>query len=747
MGCIKTLSGKIFSAIRSGDNATLSTLLTNSPNLISTLFPYKGKYLAGPSFSTVTTSIYLYGSYLANQYPVRATGLAMLDTLNAALEGVIATAIKGTATPTSLRFTHDPITHQILRFSYVGPGAGGLQTGMISSVIGNLIYLQDLSISLCNLSGGIPAEIGNLTQLGTGNAPSGSNGLVISNAGLTGEIPSEIGMLSNLKILSINKTGLTGAIPKTLEKLTKLNFLILNFNQLSGSFPDWLPNLTSLSMLRLENNGLTGTIPTSLWNLESYENIADVEFSGNCLVGPALADPNPSAIGSSVIASAISKALSNRGSSCASVSDTNTGTSTQIAFGLSGSATVDWQDSYPLTLALVVNGTQTQTQTFSYPTSTSTTTNTSTSIPFGFSNLPAESTYLIQNLDSIEVNCASSPSGTLTASLSTLQISCSRTLVGKILSAVRTLDNSTLSTLLTADTTGAVASLLPLSGIYDAAPLFSPGNTTVYLYAAQLLNNNRSPSAGQKALLITLNTALNTILQSELQGTGTGMPISTLFQTDAYQNITSIWQPNVENNKLLGVLSDKIGNLLNLQTLQLQGINLVPGPIPSTIGNLTQLYSLGLVGVNLVSTIPSSIGNLTKLTYLHLGSNQLSGQIPSSVGNLIKLNHLGLTFNKLSGQIPSSIGNLVNLDQLELDSNQLIGEVIPAIWTFAKLKNLQLGRNFFSGSIPSAVGDLTLLSQFSIGNNCFSSLPSTTGITNNTILSALTSYKRSTSCP
>jgi len=124
--CTKTLQGQIFSAIRNGDNATLSSLLTSdTTDVITASVDPTGKYAIAPKILDQKTSVYLYANYLTTQYAVQSTGLAMLDTLNAALEGVIAKAIKGAATRISLTFTHDPATHQILQFYYAGRRGGG----------------------------------------------------------------------------------------------------------------------------------------------------------------------------------------------------------------------------------------------------------------------------------------------------------------------------------------------------------------------------------------------------------------------------------------------------------------------------------------------------------------------------------------------------------------------------------------------------------------------------------------------
>ena len=64
----------------------------------------------------------------------------------------------------------------------------------------------------------------------------------------------------------------------------------------------------------------------------------------------------------------------------------------------------------------------------------------------------------------------------------------------------------------------------------------------------------------------------------------------------------------------------------------------------------------------LSGAIPPELGNLANLQNLDLGSNQLSGAIPPELGNLANLQSLNLNDNQLSGAIPPELGNLTNLE-------------------------------------------------------------------------------------
>jgi Leucine-rich repeat (LRR) protein len=107
------------------------------------------------------------------------------------------------------------------------------------------------------LTGSIPSEIGNLTNL---------TYLNLSNNQLSGSIPSEIGNLTNLTTLGLGSNQLTGSIPPEMWNLTNLTQLGLDDNQLTGSIPSEIGNLTNLTYLNLSNNQLSGIIPDEICN-------------------------------------------------------------------------------------------------------------------------------------------------------------------------------------------------------------------------------------------------------------------------------------------------------------------------------------------------------------------------------------------------------------------------------------------------------------------------------------------------
>ena len=152
---------------------------------------------------------------------------------------------------------------------------GNQLSGPIPAELGNLTSPNALDLGGNQLSGPIPAELGNLTSL--------TELLDLGGNQLSGPIPAELGNLTSLGYLGLNGNQLSGPIPAELGNLTSLNALGLNGNQLSGPIPAELGNLTSLNALYLYGNQLSGPIPAELGNLTSLVALTIDTATGLCL--------------------------------------------------------------------------------------------------------------------------------------------------------------------------------------------------------------------------------------------------------------------------------------------------------------------------------------------------------------------------------------------------------------------------------------------------------------------------------
>ncbi|CAL5363607.1 unnamed protein product [Camellia sinensis] len=177
-----------------------------------------------------------------------------------------------------------------------------LLTGSLPSCISRLPNLLSLCIAGNKLNGTIPS----LAYLFQNSTP---NTLSFGSSGLTVKI-DQSPFPSNFQpqMLELASCNIGGGIPDFISNLTRLSYLSLSNNQLFGPIPHWLfSNLPRLSYLDLSMNQLHGVIPLSirlhsqfLWpttlnlasnNLEgplprlNLQNVQVVDLSGNKFTG------------------------------------------------------------------------------------------------------------------------------------------------------------------------------------------------------------------------------------------------------------------------------------------------------------------------------------------------------------------------------------------------------------------------------------------------------------------------------
>ncbi len=187
-----------------------------------------------------------------------------------------------------------------------------------------------------------------------------------------------------------------------------------------------------------------------------------------------------------------------------------------------------------------------------------------------------------------------------------------------------------------------------------------------------------------------------------------------------------------ENYKLGGTIPEKLYNLEKLEVWKMTFTD-IHGSLSSKIGNLVEIDTLDLWGAPwdltkkhyvekdestlLSGEIPAEIGNLTKARYIVLGRNKFSGRIPKEIGNLTNLRYLDIARCKLSGEMPSSIGNLDKLETLFVAGNDLSGELPEEMGNMSSLKEFYGNENHFSGTIPSTLANLKKLLRLSLSDN------------------------------
>ncbi|OUJ69392.1 hypothetical protein BXP70_26510 [Hymenobacter crusticola] len=126
-----------------------------------------------------------------------------------------------------------------------------------------------------NLSGSLPASLGQLTQL---------QSLIIWGNPLSGPLPASFSQLTRLQYVDLHGNYLNGPLPTTaLSQLHQLNYLDLGGNQFSGTLPFELGQLTQLKMLSLAQNQLSGSL---LPELSQLTNLQQLNLSSNKFEGP-----------------------------------------------------------------------------------------------------------------------------------------------------------------------------------------------------------------------------------------------------------------------------------------------------------------------------------------------------------------------------------------------------------------------------------------------------------------------------
>eukprot|EP01018_Ginkgo_biloba_P002134 Gb_11433 [translate_table: standard] len=155
-------------------------------------------------------------------------------------------------------------------------------SGEIPAEIGNLTSLTDLDLDSNYLTGPIPKEITLLKHLGllhlwnnslTGEIPEAladldllyDNSLFLNQ--LTGNLPWQLGNRSKLIIFDVSSNQLTGLVPPHLCSGGILQKIILFKNNFYGKFPDKYESCTSIRRIRVQNNHFSGTVPNGIWGL------------------------------------------------------------------------------------------------------------------------------------------------------------------------------------------------------------------------------------------------------------------------------------------------------------------------------------------------------------------------------------------------------------------------------------------------------------------------------------------------
>ncbi|KAH0856406.1 hypothetical protein HID58_084667 [Brassica napus] len=131
--------------------------------------------------------------------------------------------------------------------------------GEIPKELAALPELRYLYLQENRLIGRIPAELGTLQNL---------RHLDVGNNHLVGTIRELIrfdGSFPSLRNLYLNNNYLSGGIPAQLSNLTSLEIVYLSYNKLIGNIPFAISHIPKLTFLYLDHNQFTGRIPDAFY--------------------------------------------------------------------------------------------------------------------------------------------------------------------------------------------------------------------------------------------------------------------------------------------------------------------------------------------------------------------------------------------------------------------------------------------------------------------------------------------------
>ncbi|GJY86019.1 receptor-like protein 7 [Tanacetum coccineum] len=122
----------------------------------------------------------------------------------------------------------------------------------------------------------------------------------------------------------------------------------------------------------------------------------------------------------------------------------------------------------------------------------------------------------------------------------------------------------------------------------------------------------------------------------------------------------------------------------------------------------------------LTGEIPPSLCNLQYIQLLDLSFNNITGSIPSCLGKLSNsLSVLSLRGNKLQGTIPNTFTNECKLQMMSINTNKMKGRVPRSFENCASLEILDLGNNHIEDMFPSMLGALPELQVLILKSNKF----------------------------
>jgi Leucine-rich repeat (LRR) protein len=532
---------------------------------------------------------------------------------------------------------------------------------------------------------------------------------------LTGTLPLEFGNFTDLQSCSITFNSLTGALPSTLSRLSSLISLDLSYNQLTEQLPSELGEMTNLNSLGLTSNFIQGTIPSGLFSLPSLEYL---DLNNNCLTGSLPSQTITTSLIylylesnnlNGTIPSSLGYAINliflflNSNSLSGTIPMTFGSLQNLISLGLSNNHLVG---SFPSSFSLLVD--------------------------LEYINLSMNSFY------------GSLPSATLCSMTRLISLALDQNIFTNSLpSCLSHLNHLNRLILSTNALTGTIPDIfqnfsrmfeidLSQNSFHGTIPSSFFNITSL---SSLVLNNNQL--TGQLSEQLSQLSLLILIALNHNQFTG-----SLPYKFGHILNDLQLFY--IHHNLFSNTLPSSYASLQSLRFLSIYE-NQLSQTIPTNLGSYPGLVFFDINTNHFTGTIPNFFSTLTELEYFHLFNNNLSGTIPSSLQRLTLLKYILIQSNQFTGHVHlDTFLPLTRLEVLQLQRNHFDGKFFQLInkslttssssgggccstsisWDkeglngLNELRMLDVSLNLFTGSFPSIIFQISSLESLVMTSNC-----------------------------